>query len=111
MIDIHNLVQMRYALDRIVIAAATEVAELGITANVINPGATEVPYNGDDDDCDPLTADDDVDGDGYPNRVDCNDNEADINPGLVETNRQLAHCGSCKLAIWDGESYRPNITR
>ena len=29
------------ALDRLVIAAATELAPLGITANVVNPGATE----------------------------------------------------------------------
>ncbi len=32
------------ALDRIVIAAATELAELGITANVINPGATDTGW-------------------------------------------------------------------
>ncbi|MCP5028923.1 MAG: SDR family oxidoreductase [Actinomycetia bacterium] len=32
------------AMDRIVIAAATELAELGITANVINPGATDTGW-------------------------------------------------------------------
>ncbi len=32
------------ALDRIVIAAATELAELGITANVINPGGTDTGW-------------------------------------------------------------------
>ena len=32
------------ALDRIVIAAATELAELGLTANVINPGATDTGW-------------------------------------------------------------------
>lgn len=32
------------ALDRIVIAAATELAELGITANVVNPGATDTGW-------------------------------------------------------------------
>ncbi len=32
------------AMDRIVIAAATELPELGITANVINPGATDTGW-------------------------------------------------------------------
>jgi 3-oxoacyl-[acyl-carrier protein] reductase len=32
------------AMDRIVIAAATELAELNVTANVINPGATETGW-------------------------------------------------------------------
>ncbi|MBW2738339.1 MAG: PASTA domain-containing protein, partial [Deltaproteobacteria bacterium] len=32
----------------------------------VNPGATEVPYNGKDDDCNAQTPDDDLDGDGYP---------------------------------------------
>lgn len=32
------------ALDRIVIAAATELAELGVTANVINPGGTDTGW-------------------------------------------------------------------
>lgn len=32
------------ALDRIVIAAATELADLGVTANVINPGGTDTGW-------------------------------------------------------------------
>ena len=32
------------ALDRIVLAAAVELAELGVTANVINPGATDTAW-------------------------------------------------------------------
>jgi 3-oxoacyl-[acyl-carrier protein] reductase len=32
------------AMDRIVLAAATELAELGITANVVNPGATDTGW-------------------------------------------------------------------
>jgi 3-oxoacyl-[acyl-carrier protein] reductase len=32
------------ALDRIVLAAATELAHLGVTANVINPGATDTGW-------------------------------------------------------------------
>ncbi len=36
------------AMDRIVLAAAVELAELGITANVINPGATDTGWIGPD---------------------------------------------------------------
>lgn len=36
------------ALDRIVLAAATELAPFGITANVINPGATDTGWMSDD---------------------------------------------------------------
>ena len=36
------------ALDRIVLAAAVELADLGITANVINPGATDTGWMDDD---------------------------------------------------------------
>jgi hypothetical protein len=52
----------------------------------INPGATETPYDGIDQDCDgaDLT---DVDGDGHDGGGagdDCNDNDADVNPGETE---------------------------
>jgi hypothetical protein len=50
----------------------------------VNPGATEVPYNGKDDDCDPETPDDDLDGDGYARATDCDDDDATINPGAPE---------------------------
>jgi len=53
----------------------------------INPGATEIPYDGVDQDC--AGADlTDVDGDGYPGGGagdDCNDNDATVNPGATET--------------------------
>lgn len=50
----------------------------------VNPDATEIPYNGWDDDCDPLTLDDDLDQDGYLLVDDCNDNDPMIHPGAEE---------------------------
>jgi len=69
----------------------------------IHPGATEIPYNGIDEDCsgvdlaidqlkgktgseatDP-SPDDDLDGDGFTKAAgDCDDNNPDINPGVQE---------------------------
>ena len=51
----------------------------------INPGAMEIPYNGIDEDCNPLTPDDDLDGDGFLAADDCDDLNENINPGLPET--------------------------
>lgn len=50
----------------------------------INPGATEIPYNGFDDDCDKKTKDDDLDGDGFNKAVDCDDNDIKRFPGANE---------------------------
>jgi division protein CdvB (Snf7/Vps24/ESCRT-III family) len=50
----------------------------------INPGATEIPYNGVDENCNGMTDDDDLDKDGYSSLNDCNDDNAAINPGAVE---------------------------
>ena len=56
--------------------------------SLANPGRTEVPYNGIDDDC---AGGDlvDVDGDGYTSTIaggtDCDDNDATVNPGRTET--------------------------
>ncbi|MES2639054.1 MAG: MopE-related protein, partial [Myxococcota bacterium] len=46
------------------------------------PGATEVWYDGTDQDCD--GSDDDQDGDGYARADDCSDTDAAINPGAAE---------------------------
>ena len=54
------------------------------TDPAVHPGATEIPYNGKDDDCNPDTPDDDLDGDTYPNATDCDDNDASVNPGATE---------------------------
>lgn len=45
------------------------------------PGATEVIYDGVDNDCDASTPDDDLDGDGYGHEQDCNEDDPDIHPG------------------------------
>jgi hypothetical protein len=50
----------------------------------VNPGKTEIPYNGKDDDCNPSTLDDDLDQDGYNKANDCNDADSNINPGEPE---------------------------
>ncbi len=54
------------------------------TNAAVNPGMTEVPYNGIDDDCNAATPDDDLDGDGYPIATDCDDTDASVNPGEAE---------------------------
>lgn len=50
----------------------------------VNPAATEIVYNGIDDDCDPSTLDDDLDEDGFINADDCDDNDPTINPDAEE---------------------------
>ena len=52
--------------------------------SAINPGAEEQPYNGLDDDCEPLTPDDDLDGDGYPLASDCDDQDRHVSPDADE---------------------------
>ncbi len=54
------------------------------TNSFINPGTTELVYNGIDDDCNPLTLDDDLDGDGFLLADDCDDHNAEINPDAIE---------------------------
>ncbi len=50
----------------------------------INPGAFEKYYDGIDNDCNPLTVDDDKDADSYPFDSDCDDNESSVYPGAHE---------------------------
>lgn len=52
----------------------------------IKPGATDVPYNGVDEDCSGADRTD-VDGDGVPGpTTDCNDNNPAVKPGAAEIN-------------------------
>ena len=50
----------------------------------INPGATEIPNNGIDENCDGVDTIIDSDGDGFNSDLDCNDDDGNINPGTTE---------------------------
>jgi hypothetical protein len=50
----------------------------------VNPGEEETPYDGVDNDCDPATPDDDLDGDGAVGADDCDDTDATVGPDAAE---------------------------
>ncbi len=61
-----------------------DVADCDDTNAAIYPGATEVAYNGADDDCDATTLDDDLDEDGFVADADCDDDDDAINPDATD---------------------------
>ena len=67
----------------------------------IGPGRPEVPYDALDNDCDPGTPDDDLDGDGALLANDCDDNDASVFPGNEEVCDGLDN--DCDEAIDDAD--------
>jgi hypothetical protein len=57
----------------------------------IHPGAAEIPYNDRDDDCDPMTRNDDIDADGFDVDDDCDDLDDAYHPGALEVCDGLDH--------------------
>ena len=62
----------------------SEFVDCDDTDATVNPGATEVTYDGIDNDCNPETLDDDLDQDGFNNDVDCDDTNGEVNPAMEE---------------------------
>jgi len=81
----------------------------GFTANedcddnnpFVNPGATEIPNNAIDEDCDGIAFIIDNDMDGFNSAVDCDDNDSAINPGTDEipNNEVDENCDGIALVI------------
>lgn len=51
---------------------------------MIYPGATEIPFNAIDENCNGMQDDDDLDGDGFGFVLDCNDYDPAIKPSAIE---------------------------
>jgi len=61
------------------------------------PTGDEQPYNGLDDDCDPGTPDDDLDGDGHGIDSDCDDDDAAVGPDAAEACFQRARADAAVI--------------
>ena len=81
------------------------------TSPALSPGNTELPYDGIDTDCNPITPDDDLDQDGYGIAdVDCNDTEFGINPGILDNtcNDFDENCNGLNDEDWDQDTNESN---
>ncbi len=64
--------------------ASTEATDCDDGSTLIRPGRPERIYTGLDEDCDPATPDDDLDGDGYVRELDCDDLDPARHPGAPD---------------------------
>lgn len=83
----------------------TDNTDCDDTNAAVNPGATEILYNGIDDDCNLATPDGiDADGDGYADNVDCDDTDPTVNPGRTEIrhNGKDDDCNPATKDDWAG---------
>ncbi|MGR3173361.1 MAG: MopE-related protein [Candidatus Scalindua sp.] len=82
------------------------------TNAAIYPGATDIPGNGIDEDCDGQDATgsgDDVDADGYTvAQGDCDDNDASVNPGATEIHNNGID-DDCNVATLDSSTDQAHV--
>ena len=71
---------------------------------LVHPEASETPYNGVDDDCDPSTPDNDLDSDGWDTPADCDDADPAVHPDAEDPDDGFdANCDgvdSCGVLVW-----------